>query len=390
MVERFPAFLLRAALIITKSFRIKFGSLPQANYFRILILNKNHSYMKLNSIAILFILAACSEAPQTRQQVKEEPVSVEDQSLWANAQTYFQPITGPKELAGNPLTPEKTELGKMLYYDTRLSKTGNNSCNSCHNLATYGVDNESFSKGDAGKRGGRNSPTVYNAAFANMQFWDGRAHDVEEQAGMPILNPVEMAIPSKEFLVTRLKSTKEYPALFAAAFPKDPNPLTYDNLQKAIGAFERTLVTPSRFDDFIGKNPSYLTKKEKEGLALFIELECTKCHGGIGIGGGQLQKFGVHGEYTTLTRSQKHDEGRKEVTRQQADRDVFKVPTLRNVAKTAPYFHDGSVQNLSEAVKIMAKLQLNRELKDDETEKLVAFLHSLTGEIPAYALQASR
>lgn len=346
--------------------------------------------MKLYSIITLVLLAACSESQQARKTVKDAPISREDQSLWAYAQTYFQPITGPKEMAGNPLTPEKTELGKMLYYDTRLSKTGNNSCNSCHNLATFGVDNESFSKGDAGKRGGRNSPTVYNAAFANMQFWDGRAHDVEEQAGMPILNPVEMAIPSKEFLVSRLKSTKEYPALFAAAFPKDPNPLTYENLQKAIGAFERTLITPSRFDDFIGKNPSYLNKKEKEGLALFIELECTKCHGGIGVGGGQLQKFGVHGDYTTLTKSQKHDEGRKAVTGLQTDRDLFKVPTLRNVAKTAPYFHDGSVQDLGEAVKIMAKLQLNKDLNDDQTDKLVAFLQSLTGEIPAYALQASR
>jgi cytochrome c peroxidase len=353
-------------------------------------LNKNDSYMKRICYFVCLLLAAsaCSEGPEKKvTKARPEPISPEDQSLWANTQTYFQPITGPAESANNPITEEKVALGKMLYYDTRLSKTGNNSCNSCHNLATHGVDNRSFSLGDAGKPGGRNSPTVLNAAFANMQFWDGRAKDVEEQAGMPILNPAEMAIPSKEFLVQRLKSTKEYPSLFASAFPNDPNPLSYENLQKAIGAFERTLVTPTRFDDFVGKNPSYLNKEEKEGLALFINTGCTQCHAGKGIGGGQLQKFGVYGgSYTQFTKSAKHDPGRKEVTGSPSDEDVFKVPTLRNVAKTAPYFHDGSVSNLNDAIRIMAKTQLNKELSDAEVQKIEVFLNALTGEVPKAAL----
>jgi len=354
------------------------------------ISNRNHSYMRSYCFLILLLLAACSESTSSRKIEKSEPVSPQDQVLWANAQTYFQALKEPKENPANPIEPEKVALGKMLYYDTRLSKTGNNSCNSCHNLATFGVDNSPFSKGDAGKNGGRNSPTVLNAALANFQFWDGRAKDVEEQAGMPILNPVEMAIPSKEFLVNRLKSTKEYPALFADAFPKDPNPLTYENLQKAIGAFERTLITPTRFDDFVGKNPSYLTKEEKEGLALFIETGCTNCHAGVGVGGTQFQKFGVHGNYQTFTHSAKHDDGRKGVTGQATDQDVFKVPGLRNVAKTGPYFHDGSVNELEKAIEIMAKVQLNKDLKPSETQKIALFLNTLTGTVPEEALQASR
>lgn len=248
------------------------------------------------------------------------------------------------------------------------------------------MDNESFSTGDAGKKGGRNSPTVLNAALAAMQFWDGRARDVEEQAGMPILNPAEMAIPSRAFLEERLANTKEYPSLFAAAFPDEKNPLRYENLQKAIGAFERTLITPSRFDDFIGKHPGYLNKEEKEGLKLFIETGCTNCHSGKGMGGRQMLKFGVHGNYMAETGSLRHDAGRQEVSKDPADADVFRVPGLRNVAKTAPYFHDGSVSDLNKAVKIMAKLQLNKELSDQQAEKITKFLNACTGEVPAFAL----
>jgi cytochrome c peroxidase len=341
--------------------------------------------LKLYVYFLAASLVGCSEnkpAENQSQKPKEEAISAEDAMLWAEAQKYFQPITGNAEKPENSCTPEKVSLGKMLYFDTRLSKTGNNSCNSCHNLATYGVDNQQFSKGDAGKLGGRNSPSVYNAAFHNTQFWDGRAKDVEEQAGMPILNPVEMAIPSKDFLVNRLKQTKEYPGLFSAAFPKDGDPLTYENLQKAIGAFERTLVTPSKFDDYIGKNPSHLNKEEKEGLKLFIETGCTNCHGGVALGGSQFQKFGVFADYQSQTGSKNHDMGRMEVTKQASDKDVFKVPSLRNVAKTGPYFHDGSVADLQEAIKIMAKTQLNKDLSAEEVKKIEVFLNALTGELP--------
>lgn len=329
---------------------------------------------------------ACSSSGPDPARKTEIPVTPAEQYLWAQAQAHFEPITGMADNPANPVTPEKVALGKMLYYDTRLSRNGNNSCNSCHNLAAFGADKEAFSLGDAGKPGGRNSPSVYNAALATFQFWDGRARDVEEQAGMPILNPAEMAIPSRAFLEERLRNTPGYPALFAAAFPKDPEPLRYENLQKAIGAFERTLVTPGRFDDFIGKNPSYLTLEEKQGLQLFIETGCTNCHSGAAVGGTQFRKFGLFGDYTTETKSTRHDIGRQEITGQASDRDVFKVPSLRNVAETAPYFHDGSVGSLSEAIRIMARLQLNKDLDAGQVRKIEAFLRSLTGTIPASAL----
>ena len=335
---------------------------------------------------LLFAAASCTESGKKKTALKEEPISVEDQQLWAQAQKYFEPVEGYAENPDNPITEEKIALGKKLYYDTRLSLKGNNSCNSCHNLSTYGVDNESFSTGDAGKKGGRNSPTVLNAALAAVQFWDGRAKDVEEQAGMPILNPAEMAIPSKAFLEQRLAETKEYPLLFANAFPEEKTPLSYTNLQKAIGAFERTLITPSRFDDFIGKHPGYLNKDEKEGLRLFIETGCTNCHSGKGMGGRQMQKFGVFGNYMAATKSLKHDAGRRDITKNTTDEDVFRVPVLRNVAMTAPYFHDGSVADLNEAVKIMARLQLNKDLSDEQAAKITTFLKACTGEVPSFAL----
>jgi cytochrome c peroxidase len=346
------------------------------------------SMKNLLPIAVLF-LAACGTATKESKKI-EDPIAPWQAAVWAQARSAFDPITQIKEKDDNPVTKAKVELGKMLYHDTRLSKTGNNSCNSCHNLATFGVDNEVTSPGDAGKRGDRNSPTVLNAALANMQFWDGRARDVEEQAGMPILNPAEMAIPSKEFLVNRLKGTEEYPALFAKAFPREQNPLTYANIEKAIGAFERTLLTPTRFDDFLAKNPSYLSAEETEGLKVFLEAGCATCHGGVGVGGGQLQKFGVHYDYRAFTGSKHNDIGRMAVTGQSSDKDVFKVPTLRNVAKTAPYFHDGSVAELDKAIAIMAKTQLNKDLTDEEVKKIAVFLHALTGEVPQSALQVPK
>lgn len=281
----------------------------------------------------------------------------------------------------NAVTQSKVKLGKVLYYDSRLSKTGNNSCNSCHNLETYGVDNAATSTGDAGKKGNRNSPTVFNAALHNMQFWDGRAKDVEEQAGMPILNPVEMAIPHKGFLIDRLKGIKLYQDLFKAAFPGEARPLTFENLQKAIAAFERTLLTPSRFDSYVQGNKDAITAIEKAGLNVFIASGCTSCHNGVGIGGSTLQRFGLVTDYRTLTNSKINDEGRKTVTKNNADKDVFKVPGLRNVQGTFPYFHDGSIASLDTAVKIMAKAQLNKNLSAEEIKQIVAFLNSLSGDV---------
>ncbi|HEY5370820.1 MAG TPA: cytochrome-c peroxidase [Hanamia sp.] len=338
--------------------------------------------MTIVGLCIMVAIFSCNES--SNKKIKETAVTNNTQandSLLNEARNFFKPLPSVADNKNNEVTEPKVKLGKLLYYDTRLSRTGNNSCNSCHNLANYGVDNKITSTGDAGKQGSRNSPTVFNAALHNMQFWDGRAKDVEEQAGMPILNSVEMAIPHKGFLIDRLSTTKPYPEMFKEAFPEETKPLTYDNLQKAIAAFERTLLTPSRFDKFMQGDLNAITPEEKEGLKVFIASGCVSCHNGVGIGGGAMQKFGIVTDYRTLTKSTVNDEGRKTVTKNTSDKDVFKVPGLRNVAGTFPYFHDGSIANLDSAVKIMGKAQLNKTFSVEEEKQIVAFLNSLTGDV---------
>lgn len=312
---------------------------------------------------------------------KVEVVETNFPDLANKAHSMFGELPEFAENPDNKITPEKIALGKTLFYDTRLSLEGNISCNSCHNLSTYGVDNKSTSQGDNGGFGDRNSPTVYNAALHFVQFWDGRAADVEEQAGGPILNPVEMAIPDKDFLIKRLSDIKGYKPLFAAAFPGEKNPLTYDNIQKSIGAFERTLITPTRFDEYMAGKEDALSEDEKAGLDAFINAGCISCHMGSNLGGSMFQKFGVYGNYWELTGSEKIDEGKFAVTGQDYEKYMFKVPSLRNIEKTSPYFHDGSVSDLKEAIKIMAKLQLNKDLTDEEVTSIVTFLKTLTAEI---------
>jgi cytochrome c peroxidase len=312
-------------------------------------------------------------------------ISAEDKDLFSKSQTFFKAIPAIAENSKNAVTDEKVALGKTLYLDTRLSKDGNISCNSCHKLDSYGVDNLSTSPGDLGKNGDRNSPTVYNAALHTTQFWDGRAADVEEQAGMPILNPVEMNIPDEAFLVKRLKAIDAYKTLFTKAFPGESDPVTYANLARAIGAFERTLMTPSRFDDFLNGDEKALTKEEKEGLGEFINTGCVTCHTGPALGGNMFQKFGVYGNYWELTGSKKIDEGRSAHTGNEVEKYMFKVPSLRNIEKTSPYLHDGSVSELKQVIKIMAKLQLNKDLSEEQIQRIETFLKSLTGELPATA-----
>jgi cytochrome c peroxidase len=339
--------------------------------------------MKKISI-VLFIVAviACRQ-----KSAKDEPVTItgvytkEDSSLVNTAKMFFKVLPKQANESENDITDAKVKLGQVLFYDTRLSKSGNNSCNSCHNLAAYGVDNLPKPVGDAGKPGDRNSPTVFNAALHNMQFWDGRAATVEEQAGMPILNQDEMAIPHKGFLVSRLKKDTLYRNLFMSAFPGEPDPVSYANVRKAIGAFERTLLTPSRFDKFMEGDVTALYPEEKAGLKNFIDAGCAACHNGVGIGGGSMEQFGIYTDYRTLTRSRLDDEGRLLVTGDNADRDVFKVPGLRNVDKTYPYFHDGSIASLDSSVLIMAKTQMNKNLSEEEVKNIVAFLKTMTGDI---------
>ncbi len=299
-----------------------------------------------------------------------------DDNAWKGA---FQPLPDAAVSAEHPSSPEKIALGKSLYMDTRLSKNDKLSCNSCHNIATFGVDNEPTSPGHEGKRGGRNSPSSFNAALHIAQFWDGRAKDVEAQALGPILNPIEMGMESEAKVVEKLKKDPKTVAAFKAAFPGQNDPLTYKNIGEAIGAFERTLMTPSRFDAYLKGDENALTPAERAGGKLFVATGCTACHMGSTVGGQLYQKLGLVKDYPTA------DLGRFEVTKNEADKKLFKVPSLRNVAKTGPYFHDGGVKTLEEAVSKMAEYQLGKSLSNEEVTSIVTFLNALTGTVPASA-----
>jgi cytochrome c peroxidase len=271
-------------------------------------------------------------------------------------------------------SPALIALGRKLYLDKRLSVNNSQSCNSCHNVEGKGggVDHQPTSPGAFGKRGGRNSPTSLNAGFQLAQFWDGRAADLVAQAKGPILNPIEMAMPSEAEVIKKLKATTDYPPLFDKAFTGSGDKLTYDNLARAIAAFERTLVTHDRFDDLLKGDDKALTAAELKGADLFLKTGCTTCHTGPLLGGNMYMKIGLVNAYETP------DLGRFEVTKDNDDKFKFKVPTLRNIALTGPYFHDGKIATLTDAVKKMGWHQLGKELKDDEVKALVAFLGSLT------------
>lgn len=355
------------------------------NLNKLLILSKNQSVklkimQKLSFIAIITFLVAWGCARQTGQD--KEQLSEADKVLLESANRYFQQLPEAKD----PNTPLAL-LGKKLYYDETLSASGKMSCNSCHPIAGYGVDNLPTSPGHDGTLGTRNSPTTFNAYFHTTQFWDGRSPDLADQAKGPILNPVEMGLKGPEDVVAILKVSPEYQKMFKAAFPDEEDPITFDNFATAVAEFEGSLATPAAFDAFLAGAVSELNDDQKEGLTLFIETGCIACHIGPGLGGTMMQRFGlVHGPYWELTGSAHQDKGRKEVTGSTADENIFKTPSLRNIEKTAPYFHDGSVESLEEAVRIMAYTQLGKELSKDEVDKIVAFFHSLTGEIPKHAL----
>ena len=336
-------------------------------------------------LPIIFVFYSCGGG-NDQEDTAEEDTHLKEYLLemksGAKARKVFASISGNMEIEGVKLSKEQIELGKLLYYDTRLSKDGNQSCNSCHNLSTFGVDNLPTSPGDAGENGDRNSPTVLNAASHFAQFWDGRATTVEEQAGMPITNPAEMAIPSEEFLEKRLSEIDLYKEKFASVFPEQKNPISYENIRNSIAAFERTLTTPSKFDEYIDGDKSAFSNEEKDGLALFMETGCTTCHIGENLGGTMFQKFGVYADYWEFTKSKSIDEGRFKVTQNESDKYYFKVPSLRNIEKTGPYFHDGSVNDLGEAVRIMAKVNLDKGLTDSQVASIVTFLNTLTGGLP--------
>jgi cytochrome c peroxidase len=309
------------------------------------------------------------------------PLAQADSQLMQKAQGMFKPIPqNAPDLKGNPSTPEKVQLGKMLYFDPRLSASALISCNTCHNVGMGGDDYQKTSIGHGWQKGPRNAPTVLNAVFNIAQFWDGRAPDLKEQAKGPVQASVEMN-NKPEAAVATLKSMPEYVQMFKKVFPSDPDPVTFDNMAAAIEVFEATLITPdSPFDKFLKGAADALTTEQQAGLELFTAKGCGACHGGINMGGAGYFPFGV---VEKPPEDITHDDpGRFKVTGAKSDEGVFKAPTLRNVELTPPYFHSGAVWTLKEAVGIMGSSQLGITLSDDEEGKIITFLKTTTGVQP--------
>lgn len=342
----------------------------------------------LGAASLGLFLVACGKPPESvavptdaANQFEPEMTASTD-PLILQAREIFAPIPiTPPELPGNPATTEKVALGAMLYFDPRLSATHSISCASCHNIGLGGADNSPTSAGFHGTRGGRNSPTVFNSVFNFVQFWDGRAKDLEEQAGGPMVNPVEMASP-KQHVAEQLAALPAYRDEFARAFPGETDAVSLANAQKAIAVFEATLITPNApFDNFLRGDTAALDATQKAGLSLFMDRGCTTCHGATNVGGTMYAKFGVV-EAPDALYLPAGDKGRGAITGNSDDDFFYKVPTLRNIALTSPYFHTGSEQDLSKVVDVMAKVQLGQTFSPAENAQVVAFLISLTGEQP--------
>ena len=308
-------------------------------------------------LSFLLIISSCSTKKATEQ----------DNELLKQAQGVFEVI--PETLIDKDKNEEKIELGKKLYFENKLSINDTISCNSCHNLETFGVDNEKTSPGHDGTRGKRNSPTSLNAALNFRQFWDGRAKDLEEQAIRLILNEIEHGLPGQEAALAKINNPE-----YIEMFKKANLECDYQNIGVAIGAFERTLLTPSKFDDYLKGDVFALNNQQRRGLKKYLEIGCTSCHSGVALGGNSYQKLGVVKKYPTK------DTGRYEVSKKKRDKFKFKVPGLRNVAKTAPYFHDGSITTLEEAIDLMAEYQLGKKLIKEDIQDIKAFLSSTTAK----------
>jgi cytochrome c peroxidase len=303
------------------------------------------------------------------------------EDLLERAQGMFKPIPAqPPVIVGNPATPEKVLLGKVLYFDPRLSASSLISCNTCHNVGMGGVDYQETSTGHKWQKGPRNAPTVLNSVFNMAQFWDGRAADLEQQAKGPVQASVEMNnTPART--VETIKSMPEYIALFKKAFPNEKDPVTFENMAKAIATFEATLITPrSVLDQYLDGKEDRLTAFEKEGLKIFMNKGCGACHNGVNMGGNAYFPFGVVAKPAAAIMS--GDQGRFKVTGVKSDEYLFKAPSLRNIALTSPYFHSGKVWSLKEAVAIMGSAQLGITLNEQEVDRIEAFLQTTTGEQP--------
>lgn len=329
------------------------------------------------------VLSGCEQPKQSESaspSSSESTTQAAAEPLMEKARMHFEalPQSAPS-LEGNPMSAERLELGKQLYFEPRLSASQFISCNSCHNLGLGGADLQKTSVGHGWQTGPRNAPTVLNAVFASHQFWDGREPDLEAQAKGPVQAGVEMA-NKPEQVVKVLKSMPDYVEAFKAAFPNEKDPVSFDNMAKAIALFESTLVTSSPFDDYLKGNATALSHEEKAGLELFMDKGCASCHNGVAVGGKGFFKFGL-----VASPGEKHlpagDTGRMKATGKEEDKYFFRTPILRNIADTAPYFHTGSAQTLSEAIDVMAKSQLGLELSETEVSQIAAFLGSLSGKV---------
>lgn len=305
-----------------------------------------------------------------------------DDTLIKRASQILGPLPASMPSEQNPITTEKVKLGKMLFYESRISVDGTVSCSKCHPIALYAADGLRKSVGHNCKENPRNDPTVFNAASQISEHWIGNRTSVEDQAKQAVIGPPAFGMPSYEAVEKVLRAYKEYEAMFKAAFPSDKEPVTVDNFAKAIGAFERTLITPAPFDAFLKGTKDAMTAQQKRGLGMFIDQGCVGCHFSPYVGGQMYQKFGIFEPYQKYTKSEKVDEGRYAVTKNESDKYVFKVPVLRNVAMTPPYFHDGSIDKLADAVWIMGKIRLGKDFPKEQVQDIVSFLHGLTGKIP--------
>jgi cytochrome c peroxidase len=331
-----------------------------------------YSRFVLEGLVILGLAAAVSVGPASAADAK---------SLLDDAKQSLAPLPA-NPAAKDASAAARVELGRRLFFENRVSMDGNIGCFFCHQPELQGADGLPKSIGVFGKENSRNAPSVFNASLNFKQHWRGDRETLEDQAERSLLGAASFGNADFATPMGKLEAIPGYARAFAKAFPDDKQPISQKNWAAAIAAFERTLLTPGRFDAFLAGDLAALSSAEQAGLRKFIDVGCAGCHNGPGVGGGSFQKFGVVEDYWKETGAQP-DKGRAEVTRNDADLYVFKVPGLRNVAKTAPYFHDGSVKELPRAVKIMGKTQLGVDLAEADTAAIVAFLGSLTGPVPA-------
>ncbi len=332
---------------------------------------------RIRVVCLLTVAIAIATGVVVRSAVARD----DDADLLKEARRLFQPLPKDMATAEFPVTPQRVRLGRTLFFDPRISVDGTVSCSRCHLPALYATDGLPKSVGVHGQLVPRNAPTVLNAGLYFKQHWDGRFANVEEQAKKALLGP---AFGNPDYLaaMARVKAIPGYATMFQQAFPDAAEPVSEDNWGKAIGAYERTLVSPSRFDDYLGGKSDALSVAERKGLRTFIDTGCIECHNGPALGGLGFRKFGVVSDYWKATGSKDVNKGRFGVTNDPNDLYKFKVAGLGNVAMTPPYFHDGAVDTLPRAVRIMAKVQLDTDLSDSEVNAISTFLGSLTGTLP--------